>query len=359
VFEARHLSASPLYILLHSWDANFRDRRTLFDIAVNIAIYIPLGMSAYLALRRFKSHALQILAPIALGTALSAGVEMVQLFTPSRQCSALDLVDNILGSGFGVLAGFIFTQIVDVPITGPELRVRDRSAVALLFCWVAFLLFPLFPVLSLMVWKAKLAAFLYGSLISPVPIVVSAAEWFAVGRLLLAAGARSPARWICVLLILVPAQFAIVNRSPNPADFEGAAIGLLLFQVFGKASNADRYAGMALLLAVTIKGLAPFYFKGPGEAFLWIPFGGLLATEWQDAIPILAGKLFQYGASIWLLRRGAGMMCATAMVTLVLAGIEALQTRIPGHVSEITDPLLAVLLCLCFLALDKQEDSLR
>ena len=346
-FEARHLPASPLYILLHSWDANLLDRRLLFDAAVNIAIYIPLGMSAYLALQRFKSRALETLAPVALGALLSATMEMAQLFTPSRHCSAVDLIANTLGSASGVLVGFAFTRIADVPATGLRFRSRDRSAVALLFCWVSSLLFPMFPVLYQSVWRAKLSAFIHAPLISPIPILLSAAEWFAVGRLLVAAGARKPFRWLVVVLLLAPAQFAIVNHSPMPADFAGGAFGALLFYFFGRGPSADRLAGAALLLALTLRGLAPFHFEGPAQAFLWIPFGGLLTAEWQSAIPILAGKLFQYGACIWLLRRaGLGIARATVIVTVVLAGIEALQTRIPGHVAEINDPLLAVLLCL-------------
>jgi hypothetical protein len=47
---------------------------------------------------------------------------------------------------------------------------------------------------------------------------------------------------------------------------------------------------------------------------------------------------------------------ATALVTAVLAIVEALQTRIPGHVPEINDPLLAVLLFLGLMALrDRRE----
>ena len=57
-FEVRHLSDSPLYILFHSWDGNVRDRRFLFDVAVNIAIYVPLGATAYLASRRIRHTAL-------------------------------------------------------------------------------------------------------------------------------------------------------------------------------------------------------------------------------------------------------------------------------------------------------------
>jgi VanZ family protein len=356
VFEVRHLPASPLYILLHSWDANLDDRRLLFDVAVNIAIYIPLGMSAYLAFRRFKSRALEILAPVALGTLLSASVEMLQLFTPHRQCSAVDLVDNILGSAFGVLAGFVFTRIVDVPARGPSFRVRERSAVALLFCWVASLLFPLFPVLYLTIWRARLSAFVHAPLLSPIPILLCAAEWFAVGRLLLAAGTRSPFRWLLVLLCLMPAQFAIVNHNPMPADSVGAALAALLFYFFGGKPGMDRIAAIALLLALALRGLAPFHFEGASQPFGWIPFVGSLSAEWQDALPILLGKLFQYGASLWLLRRsGVQLLRAAGTVTLILAAIEALQTRIPGHVAEITDPLLAVLLYLGLRVLDERQ----
>jgi hypothetical protein len=259
----------------------------------------------------------------------------------------------MLGSALGVLAGFAFTQITDVPVEALGFRVRDRSAVALLFCWVSFLLFPLYPDLWLSDWRVKLSAFIHASLNSPIPILLNVAEWFAVGRLLSAAGARSPLRWLLVLLLLVPVQFGIVNHSPMPADFAGAALAALLFYFFGLGPSANLLAAIALLLALTLRGLAPFHFEGPPQAFLWIPFGGLLGSDWQNAISILLSKLFQYGGSVWLLQRaGLGTTGATAVVTVVLAGIEVLQTRIPGHVAEITDPLLALLLCLGFRALD-------
>jgi VanZ family protein len=352
---ARDLPASPLYILLHSWDASRLDRRFLFDIAVNIAIYIPLGMSAYLAFRRFKSRLLETAGPVALGAVLSASVEMAQLFTPNRVCSALDLVNNILGSAVGVLAGIAFTQIADVPTTGTKLRVRDRCALALLFCWVGALLFPFFPVLWLHIWREELSGFIHAPLLDPIPILLVAAEWFAVGRLLRAAGTRLPFQWLLALLVLVPAQFAILNHNPKPADFEGAALAAMLFLFFGRGPSADRIAAIALVCAVTLRGLAPFHFEGPPQAFVWIPFEGLLGNQWQDAIPTLLGKLFQYGASIWLLHRaGLSLPWATAIVTVILAGIEVLQTRIPGHVAEINDPLLAVMLGLGLRALNKR-----
>ena len=356
VFEARHLAASPLHILLHSWNVNIYDRRLLFDMAVNVAVYVPLGMSANLAFRRFKSIAWEFLAPVALGALLSASMEMLQLYTPHRQCSAIDLVTNILGSAVGVLAGVAFTEIVEVPPTGFGFRFRDRAAVALLFCWASSLLFPLFPVYYAAAWRDKLSAFIHAPPISPIPILLCAAEWFAVGRLLVAAGAKRPFRWLMLLLLLAPAQFAIVNRNPRPADLEGAILAGWLFYFFGRGPGRDRAAGIALFLAAALRALAPFHFQGPPHAFSWIPFIGLLNAPWQDSIPILTGKIFQYGAVIWLLHRGGlGMARATVVVTVVLAGIEALQTRIPGHVPEIGDPLLAVLLCLGLCARARQR----
>jgi VanZ family protein len=319
---------------------------------------MPLGMAGYLAMRRFKSHAWAIVAPVALGTLLSATVEMVQLFTPSRFCSAVDLVDNMLGSVLGVAVGILFTRIVDIPAMGSRWRVRDRRAVALLFCWIAFLLFPLFPDLSLYSWRAKLAAFVHGPSISPAAMVLGAAEWFAVGRLLTAAEGKSSWRWLLLVLVLVPVQFGIANHSPMPGDFAGAALGALLFCVAGTGPGADRAAGVLLLAALTIRGLAPFHFEGPPQSFVWIPFGGVLATAWQNAISILLGKLFQYGAAIFLLNfAGLSLVRATALVTLVLAVIEVLQTRIPGHVPEVTDPLLAILLALVLVVLQRQRDE--
>jgi VanZ family protein len=326
-------------------------------MAVNVAVYIPLGMTAYLAFRRFKSVALEFLAPVAIGAALSASMEMLQLFTPHRQCSAIDLVDNILGSAVGVIAGVAFTELADLPARGLGFRFRDRRAVALLFCWVSSLAFPLFPVYYESAWKTKLFTFIHAPAFSPVAILLSTAEWFGVGRLLVAAGARRPFRWLAALLLLAPLQFAIVNHNPVPADIEGAVIAGWFFCFFGRGRGRDRQAGIALLVAVALHGLDPFHFGGLAQTFSWIPFIGLLQAQWQDSIPILLGKLFQYGAAIWLLHRGGMRLArATALVTAVLAIVEALQTRIPGHVPEINDPLLAVLLFLGLMALrDRRE----
>lgn len=331
-------------------------RRFLADVAVNIAIYVPLGMSGYLAFRRYKSKLVAIASPILIGAAVSACVEMGQLFTLHRQTSAVDLANNVLGTVLGVLAGMVFVNIVDLPEDGFQFVARDRVAVMLLFCWVAYLLFPLFPVTMLAVWKHRILGLVYGKWFVPLPILLSATEWFAVGRLLVATGAGAPLGWLFALLLLVPTQIAIVDHDLIPADFLGPAIGLLLFALFRRGVKADGIAGILLLIAVTVRGLAPFHFGGSRQPFLWIPFIGLLATSWQAAISVLLGKLFQYGAAIWLLSSSLRMVGAAVLVTALLGLIEVLQMQMPVHVAEITDPLLAILLSLVFVVLRRQPE---
>ena len=356
-FVPRPLFASPFYYLLHTWEYDPLSRRYWADIPVNIGIYIPLGMSAYLAFRRYRSRFIAVAGPIALGAVLSAVIEMIQLYVPGRHCSTLDFVNNIVGSGLGIVAGFAFVAITGLPPNGPDFQVRDRNAVALLFCWTAFLLFPLFPVFSLYALRDKIVVFVHERMLTPVPLLLGFAEWFAAGRLIAAAGARFPLAWLAGLFALVPLQFIILGRDPAPADFEGPLLAMLAFFLWGRARWADAAAGILLLFAAALRALMPFRFAASPQPFLWIPFGGFLLNTWQTSVSTLLGKLFQYGASLWLLSRSVfELRSATVAVAVTLAAIEAVQTRMPaGHVPEITDPFLAILLGLAFSVLRTRD----
>lgn len=103
--------------------------------------------------------------------------------------------------------------------------------------------------------------------------------------------------------------------------------------------------------AVLVRGLRPFAFVANARAFLWIPFGGFLASQTEYGIGVLFAKLFWYGAGVWAIRRlGAAWWMAGAAVAVELGAIEAIQRYMPTHVAEITDPLMALLLAGAFAA---------
>src|SRR5580704_15997799 len=78
-FHARQLGASPPWILLHSWPVAI-DRYALWDFVINIVLYVPLGVFAFLAMSEGAPRVVRIFAPVLLALALSASVEMTQLF---------------------------------------------------------------------------------------------------------------------------------------------------------------------------------------------------------------------------------------------------------------------------------------
>ncbi|HUN91458.1 MAG TPA: VanZ family protein [Burkholderiaceae bacterium] len=101
---------SPWSYIVAPWPAHV----TAFDVAVNVAGYVPLGALIVLALHpRLRGVAAVVVATLA-GLLLSATVEAIQTYLPSRVASNVDVMTNTLGAllGAGAAARFA-TAIVD------------------------------------------------------------------------------------------------------------------------------------------------------------------------------------------------------------------------------------------------------
>jgi len=348
------LPANPLLMLLNSWPADF-NRFIFRDVVVNVALYVPAGLTGHLAFRRYGKMWLSLTAPVLICMLWSATIEMVQLFVPTRDTSALDLSTNVIGSMVGVVLGIVLEDVlvlrrarVAATRSRRQPKAPDRSAAALLFCWLIWLWFPLFPVLGHTVLLHKVDLFLHTPFVQPAPFLSAMLAWVAAGDLLQAAALRPARRWLVISVALVPLQLFIVDRQPVAAAFAGAVAGTLCFAFLWPLRKTHRGAWWkatagAFLAVIVFRGLAPFHFSPAAVPFEWIPFSGFLNMNWQSGIQVIAEKFFWYGTAIWLMRRsGMRTVPATALVAAVLLGIEITQTRLPGHVAEITDPLWAI-----------------
>lgn len=74
--------------------------QTVFDNTINLLAYIPLGFTIVL---NTKNRWFGILLALTWGTTLSAGVEFLQQFLPSRVASNLDILSNSAGTLIGAL----------------------------------------------------------------------------------------------------------------------------------------------------------------------------------------------------------------------------------------------------------------
>lgn len=89
-----------------AWLAMGRPRFiTAFDLSANVLAYVPLGFLGVLAIFPLLRGWLAALAVFLLSVTLSAALESLQTYLPSRYASNIDLAANAAGALLGVLVG--------------------------------------------------------------------------------------------------------------------------------------------------------------------------------------------------------------------------------------------------------------
>lgn len=125
------------------------------DLLLNLLAYLPFGtLAAALAVRRLPGPAAVTLATL-LGGALSLAMELLQVLTPPRIASNLDLLSNTLGALLGALPWWAPTRMRRLLVPLERLRARvlrpgvgAELGAALLLLWCACQLNPSIPFLG-------------------------------------------------------------------------------------------------------------------------------------------------------------------------------------------------------------------
>lgn len=344
-FAAVTSTRFDLAILLNPGAIGF-DRFLLRDVVVNLALYMPLGVSGLLALKETRGRRAAGIWTVICGAALSLAVELAQQYEPGRNSSAIDFATNTIGTGIGVGIGLLFQSLaLRTGRTVSKWRAGDPAALALLFVFAGYLTFPWFPHTGLYLPLHKLRLFLSSPVFEPLPLISFAALWYAVGMLLQAIRIPRPQMTLTALLVVFPLQLMITERQPGMSELAGAAIGLLLTLPGRHGKMAGTVSAVAFLAIVALRGTSPFHFDPAANPVNWTPFGGFLSDEWRKGLLVLLEKSSYYGISVWLWwRSGLTLRTSAMLVAAVLAGVEILQIHLPGRTVEVTDPILALLL---------------
>jgi hypothetical protein len=230
---------------------------TGFDVAVNVAAYVPVGilLAAWLA-RRLSLPMLPAAALAALGAmAMSIGLESLQALLPGRVPSRLDVLANTAGGAAGAAAAaFVGRRRIE---HWPQ-RLRDALSMA-----------P-HPASGLLLLCAWLVAQIY-----PQPMV------FATGDLLTAwpgAPGSLPPAWLSPLLL--PHEFEPFAEAAGVA-LTVLAVGLLAHDLIRpRAAGIAPVVAVPIVVAIAIKTGASAAWLGTANAFGWMNAGaqgGLLA----------------------------------------------------------------------------------
>jgi VanZ family protein len=343
-FHTRQLGASPLWVMLHSWPSGM-NRYLVWDIVVNLALYMPLGVFGFLAVGEAAPRAARLFAPLLLALVLSVSVETIQLFDDSREGSASDVVVNFAGAALGVALGAWRREKLWGALQRRETAsLLSPSGELLLFCcWLGYQVFPLFPAIGRAKLVQKLAALGPLSAISPVGTLLVFAEWLAVACLLENIRGSRAGRMLPRLLLVVPGRLVIAGRTLAWSDIAGAAAACAVL-LWAPRHHVRRAAPLVLAAALLLAELAPFHLMS-ARRFNWAPFRGLLESSRQNGLVVLLRKSFWYGSVIWLWRaRGYPLALTAAGTAAALLLLEWVQVYLPGRVPEITDAFLAVLM---------------
>lgn len=346
-FHARDYGRNPLWILLHTWPGRF-DRYVGWDVAINITLYVPLGIFGFLAVRAGAPRVALVLAPLALALGLSASIEMLQLFDDSRTCSLSDVASNVAGAAVGIVAGALYRAQLQRFLARQRTAalLRPSGALLLLSCWLGYQLFPLFPVWGRTNVVHRLAALTATTALSPVDTLVVFAEWVAVACLLESLRKTKTNGALALLLLVVPLRLILRTRTLAWSDIVGAVAAYSAWLCLPRLW-VRRAAPVLLAGALILSELAPFHFaaRNGARAFNWVPFRGLFRSDWQDGFVVLFRKSFWYGSVLWLWRAsGRSLAWGTAIAAAALFLLEQVQVYLPGRTPEITDAVLAVLM---------------
>ncbi|MCL2877371.1 MAG: VanZ family protein [Acidobacteria bacterium] len=329
------------------------------DTIANVILFLPFGFFAMQRVLPRAPRFIRLIFVVVTGAAFSFGIECTQSCLPGRTVSVYDIATNTAGTLFGAVFGW-----KDWRGKLSRFQADNRPAavfpVLLLCAWLGSRLFPFVPTLDVQNVKNALKPLFFGDFL-PLDALTGFIIAMVVCKLvwtLTPAGRARAALTFLPLGILAVRPF-IIGGIISQAEILGALFGIIVWwYILSRIRrNADILA-LLLTAQIVIQGLAPFAFNSNPGRFSLIPFIGFLSGITANNIFQFTEKIFLYGAFVWLLvKTGRSLRFSLIFSVVLLTGIELAQLFLPGRISEITDPLLAVILGMFLYFLDLRDES--
>ncbi len=324
--------------------ATWKEPTSLGDLLANVLFYLPFGFFAAKALPGMASP-LRIITTVLAGAGLSMSVEFTQMYDVGRISAMSDVYANSFGTLLGAVAGTALA--IDFKLRlWQDLR-RHPFAALLLFCWLAYWLFPYVPVIDAHKYWHAVRPLLEGPSPTFGDLSRHVASWLGVGAILESVWGPAAVRNGLPMLVAVVfcARIGIADIALSRAEAIGAASAAAIWVtwLYGTKLRAPIVAA-ALAAAVLFEALEPFQFLTAARPFGWIPFLTLIDGSIWIAVPSLMAKFSLYGTLVWSLARlGLRWTSATSATAVFVFLIHYLQSYLPGRSAEITDALLVLM----------------
>jgi len=329
------------------------------DRIANVLLYLPLGFCLFLWLTGRVRRAAAVVIATLVGSILSLGVEVAQVYISSRVPSLADLTLNALGTLVGATAGVAWDRIgglMHLP-KRVEKTHPDPAAALLVMLWLAWRLAPFVPHLALSKLKAALEP-LFHPQIELSTTLVFLTYWLVIAQALSALVSRM--RTLEVLLLIIAAvlvgRLLVADQAFVPSELLALVLLLPIVVLMYRMTPGPKQLLLlgAMLAVFAFERLAPFSFAGPPATFDFWPFlawfdagfaAALNAVDWIDFF----GKIFLFAALLWCLRyAGTSFRLAAGILLALVLATEMLRLWLPQRHGSITDPLIALGVVLLF-----------
>ena len=324
------------------------------DVLANIALFLPYGFAGWLACSG-ASPVARIVIVVGSSLVIGTGLQIAQIYVPARHAHLQDAVWNVLGT----VVGMGFAAATRLPSHCAMSLAGRWSAVpaVLVGAWLGYRWMPFVPTLDIQQLKNSLKPLLLTPDLTTLGAVHNCVAWSAFALLWskVAPGvARERNLWLVVPGIMA-VEVLMRNNAISASNVLGAALGLTAWFAWLRRSRVAAVVVASAIMAVLLmRGLEPFALREVQGTFHWVPFRGFLSGSLQHNTTVLFEKVFLYGTFLWVVRDVSGRWTGGAVMLVVVTGfIEAAQVAVRGHVAEITDPVLAVLLAITLKQIER------
>jgi VanZ family protein len=344
--------------LIESWN----ETPSRGDFIANVALYLPLGFFAILAIGRGVGTAKRIALAVLTGALLSTCMELTQFYDDGRQTAATDLYANVVGTTLGAIGG----SLTGSDFRWPLLReiASNRVPALLLSAWAGYRLFPYVPTTDLhKYWDTLKPVILYPSL-TGYDLFRYTAIWLTIGALIEPISGPKRVRQLFPLFVggVLVAKVMMVETMLTTAEIAGAALALCAWSVLAVHVRL-RVSVIALLFCgyVIAERLEPFQFGSTAASFSWVPFLGFMSSSPEIGVLSFFQKFFLFGSSIWLLAQaGLRLRLSIAIVAAILFMTSYAEAYLPNRSAEVTDTVMALIIGAVFALIEKdtrRDDS--
>jgi VanZ family protein len=326
------------------------------DALDNFFLFVPLGIGLALAFRRPAARSAAALLAI---LALAIGIQLLQLYLPSRVASLADAFWNTVGMGAGFLIAARVRHALHAQLVGHGAG-RDLFAAGLLLLWLLYESFPFIPTLDIGLLREHVKGAVFAPTFELMRLVQHALAAALAGIAAAHVGLlRRPARGVIALAALaLTLEVLVPYGSLRRETLIGIALGLAGGYLAARWRR-ERGAGIAFGLALAaylITVLTPYRGQAPDGGFTFTPFANVLWYGAVNHVPAAAFEALAIGALMWSGMAGAPRLRAqpivwSAAVLLLLAALEWVRVGVAGFHGDTSALAMAIMLAPAAVAL--------